>query len=91
MLPFEVVRIIMLVLDIYTWVIIAAAVISWVTPNPYNPAVRLLRDRGGVERPFLLGQPCARGDQLGAKRPLSLAWTATGTRHAKSSAASAEK
>jgi YggT family protein len=30
-------------LNIYTWVIIAAAVISWVTPNPYNPVVRLLR------------------------------------------------
>jgi len=42
-LSFEIVRLIMLVLDIYTWVIIAAAVISWVTPNPYNPAVRLLR------------------------------------------------
>ena len=43
MLSFEVVRVIMFVLDIYTWVIIAAAVISWVTPNPYNPVVRLLR------------------------------------------------
>ena len=43
MLSFEVVRLIMFVLDIYTWVIIAAAVISWVSPNPYNPFVRLLR------------------------------------------------
>ena len=43
MLSFEVVRLIMFVLDIYTWVIIAAAVISWVTPNPYNPVVRVLR------------------------------------------------
>ena len=43
MLSFEIVRVIMFVLDIYTWVIIAAAVISWVTPNPYNPAVGLLR------------------------------------------------
>jgi len=42
-LSFEVVRLIMFVLDIYTWVIIAAAVISWVTPNPDNPVVRLLR------------------------------------------------
>jgi len=42
-LSFEVVRVIMFVLDIYTWVIIAAAVMSWVTPNPYNPVVRLLR------------------------------------------------
>jgi len=42
-LSFEVVRLIMVVLDVYTWVIIAAAVISWVSPNPYNPVVRLLR------------------------------------------------
>jgi YggT family protein len=42
-LSYEVFRLIMLVLDIYTWVIIAAAVISWITPNPYNPVVRLLR------------------------------------------------
>ena len=43
MLSFEVVRLIMVILDIYTWVIIAAAVISWVSLSPYNPAVRLLR------------------------------------------------
>ena len=43
MLSFEVVRLIMVILDIYTWVIIAAALISWVSPNPYNPVVRLLR------------------------------------------------
>jgi YggT family protein len=42
-LSYEIVRVIMFVLDIYTWVIIAAAVISWVSPNPYNPVVRLLR------------------------------------------------
>jgi len=42
-LSFEVVRLIMVVLDVYTWVIIAAAVISWVSPNPYSPVVRLLR------------------------------------------------
>ena len=43
MLSYEVIRLILLLLDIYTWIIIAAAVISWVSPNPYNPAVRLLR------------------------------------------------
>jgi YggT family protein len=42
-MSFEVVRVVMFVLDIYTWVIIAAAVISWITPNPYNPVVRMLR------------------------------------------------
>jgi YggT family protein len=42
-LPVAIVLILEQVLNIYIWVIIAAAVISWVTPNPYNPAVRLLR------------------------------------------------
>jgi YggT family protein len=31
-----------LVLNIYMWVIIARAVISWVSPDPYNPIVRFL-------------------------------------------------
>ena len=43
MLPFQVVWLLDWILSIYIWVIIAAAVISWVTPNPYNPAVRMLR------------------------------------------------
>ena len=30
-------------IDIYTWLIIAAALISWVSPDPYNPLVRFLR------------------------------------------------
>lgn len=28
--------------EIYIWIIIAAALISWVQPNPYNPIVMLL-------------------------------------------------
>ena len=43
MLSLQPVDLILLVLNIYTWVIIAAAIISWVIPNPYNPVVRLLR------------------------------------------------
>ena len=35
--------IIMRLLDLYVIVIIAAALISWVQPNPYNPIVRFLR------------------------------------------------
>jgi YggT family protein len=31
-----------LVLNIYMWIIIARAVISWVNPDPYNPIVRFL-------------------------------------------------
>lgn len=30
-------------LSLYTWVIIAAALISWVSPDPYNPVVKFLR------------------------------------------------
>ncbi len=30
-------------LELYTWVIIAAALITWVNPDPYNPVVKLLR------------------------------------------------
>jgi YggT family protein len=30
-------------LSLYTWVIIAAALISWVNPDPYNPVVQILR------------------------------------------------
>jgi YggT family protein len=30
------------ILEIYKWVIIIAAVISWVNPDPYNPIVKFL-------------------------------------------------
>jgi len=42
-LPVDVVLLLEWTLNIYIWVIIAAAVISWVAPNPYNPVFRLLR------------------------------------------------
>lgn len=29
-------------LDVYKWIIIIAAVLSWVSPDPYNPVVRFL-------------------------------------------------
>lgn len=38
------------VLGAYMWVVIAAAVISWVNPDPNNPIVRFLR---GVTDPVL--------------------------------------
>ena len=43
MLPVNVVQLLDILLNVYIWIVIAAAVISWVTPNPYNPVVRLLR------------------------------------------------
>lgn len=30
-------------LDIYFWIVIIAALITWVNPSPYNPIVRILR------------------------------------------------
>ena len=29
-------------LEIYKWIVIIAAIISWVNPDPYNPIVRFL-------------------------------------------------
>ena len=34
--------IINLALEVYFWIIIARAVLSWVNPDPYNPIVRFL-------------------------------------------------
>ena len=31
-----------LVLQIYIWILVARAIISWVNPDPYNPIVRFL-------------------------------------------------
>lgn len=35
-------QIVLGLLQLYTWVIIIRAVISWVSPDPYNPIVRTL-------------------------------------------------
>ena len=43
MFAFRLVGFISWVLELYTWVIIAAALISWVNPDPYNPIVQFLR------------------------------------------------
>jgi len=32
------------VLEIYFWVVIISALLSWVNPDPYNPIVRILRN-----------------------------------------------
>ncbi len=34
--------VIKIVLNIYMWIIIGRAIISWVSPDPYNPIVRFL-------------------------------------------------
>jgi len=35
-------RILDVVLNLYTWIIIIRALMSWVNPDPYNPIVRFL-------------------------------------------------
>lgn len=35
-------RLLDLVLNVYMWVIIVRALISWVSPDPYNPIVKFL-------------------------------------------------
>lgn len=32
------------VLNLYFWIVIIAALLSWVNPDPYNPIVRILRN-----------------------------------------------
>ncbi len=32
------------VLEIYKWIIIARAILSWVSPDPYNPIVRFIHN-----------------------------------------------
>lgn len=36
-------QLVLAILDIYTWVVIIRALISWVSPDPYNPVVQILR------------------------------------------------
>jgi YggT family protein len=35
-------KILHIVLNFYLWIIIARAILSWVSPDPYNPIVRFL-------------------------------------------------
>lgn len=35
-------QVISLVLNVYSWIIIIRALISWVTPDPFNPIVQFL-------------------------------------------------
>ena len=36
-------RIVDWLLDLYKWIVIISAILSWVNPDPYNPIVRFLR------------------------------------------------
>ncbi|MDY6905094.1 MAG: YggT family protein [Thermodesulfobacteriota bacterium] len=37
-------RVMDIVLTIYMWIIIAQAILSWVSPDPYNPIVRAINN-----------------------------------------------
>ena len=51
-----------LVIAAYIWIIIARAIISWVSPDPYNPIVRFLyRITEPVLRPVRERLPIAMG------------------------------
>ncbi|MGD9017652.1 MAG: YggT family protein [Desulfobacterales bacterium] len=43
-------KVINVVLYLYMWIIIARAVLSWVSPDPYNPIVRFIHN---VTEPML--------------------------------------
>jgi YggT family protein len=42
-LPYNLVSFIAWLLDLYSWVIIIAALMTWVSPDPRNPIVQFLR------------------------------------------------
>lgn len=41
-LVISIAQILNILLDIYFWIIVIAALISWVNPDPYNPIIRFL-------------------------------------------------
>ncbi|BFR48806.1 YggT family protein [Nitratidesulfovibrio sp. HK-II] len=43
-LVFGVARVLDALLNLYFWIVIVSAVLSWVNPDPYNPIVRILRN-----------------------------------------------
>lgn len=43
-LVFGVARVFDALLNLYFWIVIVSAVLSWVNPDPYNPIVRILRN-----------------------------------------------
>ncbi len=43
-------QILHMVITVYIWIVIISALISWVSPDPYNPVVRFLR---GATEPLL--------------------------------------
>ena len=65
-LPYSLVNFIGWLLSLYSWVIIAAALITWVNPDPRNPVVQFL---SRVTEPVL--RPCASSCPRGRRRARS--------------------
>ena len=58
-------RLLYILLEAYFWIIIARALISWVSPDPYNPIVRFLyRVTEPVLRPIRHRLPATMGLDL---------------------------
>jgi YggT family protein len=58
-------RLVDLLLSAYMWIIIARAILSWVSPDPFNPIVRFLyRITEPVLRPIRQRMPVAMGLDL---------------------------
>ncbi len=43
-------QILHMILQLYIWIVIIAALVTWVNPDPYNPIIRFLR---GATEPVL--------------------------------------
>ena len=43
-LLFAVATVLKIILNIYMWIVIARAILSWVNPDPYNPIVRFIHN-----------------------------------------------
>ena len=41
-LPIVIASVLQGLLSVYFWIVIIAAVLTWIEPNPYNPIVRLI-------------------------------------------------
>jgi len=62
-------QILNILLDIYFWIIVISALISWVHPDPYNPIVRFLYR---ATEPVLMPIRRIVGKQTGAHRHIAV-------------------
>ncbi|TKX30940.1 YggT family protein [Campylobacter estrildidarum] len=41
-LIYSIFQVLQIIINIYTWIIVITALLSWVNPDPYNPIVQIL-------------------------------------------------